>query len=274
MIEIALQGTYRFANGDFLYRRIGLPIYTPDPIRVYRVQSNLNWTHSTNEYSVTYYTDNLGLRSAAPDKATRLEKADGVYRILVLGPSFAFGYANNYADMFVTKIREQLSATDREIEIFNLGTPAQLMAYQLCWLKEMGREVRPDLLIQTVYGPPLLSVTNCRLPQPLPLVARNGYLVTSQASLMGRLGGRARQSAVAFYSWYLYQSVFATDPMPMGQGGNSAGDQSFEKYRMEEAVNVYRNYLDFVKAAVSDPVEVAFLYIPYSFVIRPEDTFR
>ena len=125
IVELALQTYYRISSGDWLIRRVVLPIFQADESRVYRVQANLDYPHITNEFSVNYYTDNLGFRAANPDKITNVEKAEDMYRILFLGPSFAFGTASNYEDMYVTLIAEQLQVEGKAIEVINLGTPAQ-----------------------------------------------------------------------------------------------------------------------------------------------------
>ena len=90
LVEGILQAYYRITNGDYLAKRVDLPIFAADQHRIYRVQSNLDYQHDTNEFSVSYTTDNFGFRAAGPNKETRIEKPDGTYRIMFLGPSFNF----------------------------------------------------------------------------------------------------------------------------------------------------------------------------------------
>ena len=89
-VDLVLQTFYRVTNGDWLFRRVVLPMYAADDVRVYSVKPNLDYAHITNEFRVNYYTDNLGYRAASPEKVTQIEKADDVYRVLFLGPSFPF----------------------------------------------------------------------------------------------------------------------------------------------------------------------------------------
>ena len=98
VIEIACQVFYRFNAGDFLFRRTGLPIFEADPTRCYRLRSNLEYRHRTNEFDVVVYTNDQGMRTDAKRLDVPLEKAPGVYRVLFLGPSFTFGWGNAFED--------------------------------------------------------------------------------------------------------------------------------------------------------------------------------
>lgn len=273
LVEVTLQAYYRITNGDYLAKRVDLPIFTPDPHRVYRVQSNLDYKHRTNEFNVTYNTDNLGFRAATPDRETGINKAAGTYRIMFLGPSFNFGTANNYEDTFITLVGNGLVAPDADLEVINVGTPAQPVRFQLCWLKELGHEFQPDLIVQTIYGHPLLIETTCDLSGPLPVV-ENGHLYSKPPTFKLRFIARAKQSAIVFYTWYLYQTVFAPEQMEKGLGTDFYKEAPADTLSAGEILNPYREYTDFVKRAVGEQVKTAFLYIPYSYVVHPEDRGR
>ena len=62
--------------------------YVPDGVLGYALRPDWHTVHLTSEYEVTVRTNGLGLRGA-PASA---EKPAGVYRVLVLGDSFAFGF--------------------------------------------------------------------------------------------------------------------------------------------------------------------------------------
>lgn len=130
--EFVLQLHYRVINGVFLSKRAVIPIYTTDGYRYYRVKSNISYKHKSNEFDVVYYTNNQGFRTDNLKKDVDIEKQENVFRILFLGPSFTFGWANNYEDSFVSKIAANLSVKGKIIEVINLGTPAQPIGYQLC----------------------------------------------------------------------------------------------------------------------------------------------
>jgi len=174
-MEISLQFYYRLANGRFLYERMAIPIFEVDNTRYYKFKPNLNYKHRTNEYHVTYYTNNQGLRTDSSMKEIKEQKDEKTYRILFLGPSFAFGWANDYKDSYVEIIGENLNLKGTKIEVMNLGTPGQPINYQLCWFKEIGYKYNPNMIIQTVYGNAYIEETDCEEPSEPPII-KNGYL--------------------------------------------------------------------------------------------------
>jgi len=234
-IELSLQVYYRISNGGFLFHRVGLSINSPDIYRVYKAKPNLSLRQRTNEFDVTYYTNSQGLRTNSQKKEVNIEKANTTYRILFLGPSFTFGWANNYEDIFVTIISKNITAIGKDIEIMNLGTPAQPINYQLCWLKEIGYKYSPDMIIQTVYGKPIV-----------------------------------------FYGWYIYQFMISSDDNNVGLGTElyeSKLDNSPNK-NGNNKTRSYSDYIAFVREAVKREIPIIFLYIPFSYVVRPADLSR
>ena len=79
-LEISLQLFY-FANaGDWLAKRTGLPIFEEDPTRCYRLKSNLEYLHATNEFNTWIYTNSQGMRTDSRRLDVSIEKPDDVYR--------------------------------------------------------------------------------------------------------------------------------------------------------------------------------------------------
>ena len=272
-IEGVLQAYYRIVNGDYLARRVDLPIFEADQHRIYRVKSNLSYKHHTNEFSVTYYTDNHGFRSASPRQETRIEKPAGAYRIMFLGPSFNFGTANNFEDIYTTLIGEGLVAPDAAIEVINVGTPSQPPRFQLCWLQALGYQFQPDIVVQTVYGSPQLAESSCDLTGSLPVVD-DGHLYSQPPTFRLWFIAKAKQSAIVFYTWYLYQSVFSPENMEKGLGTDFYRTGPADTDNPEEITRPFREFNAFVRNAVGAHVKTAFLHIPYSYVIHPEDLGR
>ena len=273
LAEGILQAYYRITNGDYLAKRVDLPIFAPDQHRIYRVQSNLDYKHHTNEFSVTYYTDNFGFRSASPNKETDVEKPDGKYRIMFLGPSFNFGTANNYEDIYITLIGNGLVAPDADIEVINVGTPAQPARFQLCWLQALGYKFQPDMIVQTIYGHPLLVETTCDMSGSLPTIME-GHLYSQEPTFRLWLIAKAKQSAIVFYTWYLYQAIFTPEKMEKGLGTEFYKEGPQDTVNAGEFLDPYNDYIDFVESIVGDQVKTAFLYVPYSYVVHPEDRAR
>jgi hypothetical protein len=97
-VEIPLQLYYRWTAGEWLFRRTLPPIYEADPTRCYRVKPDLDYVHRTNEFAIHLYTNAQSFRTDARREPVALEKPQGVYRVLFLGPSFTFGWGSDHED--------------------------------------------------------------------------------------------------------------------------------------------------------------------------------
>src|SRR5262245_46190998 len=104
VVEGSLQLFYRVCNGSWLWDWWAIPIYTPDPHRVYGLKPNLDFWHKTSEFSARYQTDAAGMRTDGHQPFPAIPKPPDHYRILALGPSFAFGWGVNYEDAYVHRI--------------------------------------------------------------------------------------------------------------------------------------------------------------------------
>ena len=205
LLEVVLQVYYRVSVGAFLYERMAIPIYAPDPDRCYAVAPNLEYVHRTQEYEVVYRTNGDGFR-VSDQKASGVDDAAGdVLRVLVLGPSFAFGWANRHDDSFAARVARRLDRPEQPVDLLNLGTPGQRIGQQLCWVQRQAARFRPGLIIQTVYGrlgsiAKLCETTDCP-------VVRDGFLLRPDTGWRERLVENSKRSAIVFYSWYLTQRI-------------------------------------------------------------------
>jgi len=278
VVEGVLQLYYRATSGDWLLRRAVLPVFAPDEHRAYKVKPNLEYRHRTNEFDVVYYTNDLGFRSDASRKTIAEEKPDDTIRILLMGPSFSFGVAGNYEDIYATRFANSLQVPGKKIEIINLGTPGQPPAYQLCWLKSVAPRYQPDMVIQTVYGEPEKLATGCRFPEQLPVI-EDGFLYTRTPSPTARALGYLKQSAVVFYLWYVYQALLPETEAQQGLGTelyevettNAVEDGA--RPALPQVRQTFNDYIDYVRQHLGD-VEIAFLHVPFSFTVRPADIRR
>jgi hypothetical protein len=275
--ETSLQLFYRASVGTWLIRWGAIPIYETDPVRLYRVKGNLDFVHKTREYTARYYTNALGMRTDAQRRLPEDPKPKDVFRILSLGPSFAFGWGVNYEDSYIYQIAKALRVPGKRIELINMGTPSQPMSYQLRWLKHSGG-CQPDLILQTVYGNIPDIDTDDKLPADRPHV-KDGYLYsTEQRTFQLWLKQIRLYSATLFYGWHLYAMLSgqaAANTAVVGDGREFYGKMGVAENGMQTATLArYKDYMDFVYAAVSNRPQIVFLCIPPAWVVRPADISR
>jgi hypothetical protein len=191
-----------------------------------------------------------------------------------MGPFFNFGIAGNYEDIYVTLIGNKLHAKGKRIEFVNLRTPAQPITHQLCWLDAVGREYDFDMVVQTVYGHPALVATECAQPYE-EFTFENGYIFTVIPTTRGRFIGRAKQSAIFFYGWFIYQALLASE-----SSTDCIGTEFYDKEKasaaraLRDVPALFNSYIDNTRMALQNNVAVVFLHMPYSYVVRPADVSR
>src|SRR5215469_9454072 len=175
-VEVGLQGFYYFTAGDFLFRRVGIPIYAREPYAGFGNRPGLSFDHRTNEFRARYYVNRAGFRVPHPEVEYTLAKPSNIYRIMLLGPSFAFGWGVNYQLSFAGVLQQLLQergfAGDKKIEIIDAGVPAMPPGPQLTWFEHVGKDYAPNLVIQVVYESMAQTVT-----EPFLTVNEDGYLV-------------------------------------------------------------------------------------------------
>lgn len=118
--------------------------------QVYKRKDGTRWEVKTNTY---------GLR----EEDFSRDKDQEVFRILVLGDSYTFGWGINRSDRFTDKLEERLdSHYDREIEVINMGrTGAGMRDYYLA-LRDKGVSYDPDLVITSFYQTDEVSYKDLR----------------------------------------------------------------------------------------------------------------
>jgi lysophospholipase L1-like esterase len=135
------------ALGEFTLRLLGhhgVPVQdlservraVDDPVLDYRYHAN----YTTYTGSIGYHYNSAGFRDIDHD----LEKAPGIYRILVLGDSVTDGYGVEAPQMFSNQVRERLDPTYEVITIAmgGLNTPQEIHL-----LEQEGLQYEPDLVV-------------------------------------------------------------------------------------------------------------------------------
>ncbi|MGH7288003.1 MAG: hypothetical protein ACREI8_08315 [Myxococcota bacterium] len=274
VIEVGCQLAYRLTVGDFLFRRLGAPIFEADPTRCYRLKPKLAYRHRTNEFDITLYTDSHGMRTDAERRDVTPEKPPGVYRILFLGPSFALGWGSQFEESYATRVGEMLRGTGRSVEILNLGTPAQGVAPQLCWLEKVGRRYQPDMVVQTLYGDRIPTVAG-ECPEPLACpVVESGWLYSVKPTLRRRLIGYLKHSAVVFYAFYAYQWALGVSPSGEVGTGKELHEPRSVQRSYDDMARDFARYERTIRGILGERAQVVFLFIPLSYVVDPGDAPR
>jgi hypothetical protein len=266
--EASLQLFYRASVGRWLWEWWAVPIYQEDPIRGYRLKSNLDFLHQTREFTARYRTDAEGLRVPGDEPPVTVEKPDDVFRILALGPSFAFGWAVNDEDSYVRLIARQLRVPGKRVELINLGTPSQAQSLQLRWLRETGHRYQPDLILQTVYADLTSFESDDKSSLAKPVV-KDGYLYMTPMTWTKRV---RLWSATLFYGWHVYHNLIGSRQLATGDGRElHAKDRVADD---TELLRKYQAYEKFVHTVATNRPTVVFLYVPLAYAVRPSDVGR
>lgn len=277
-VEVALQTFYFATAGDFLFRRAALPIYAANAHSGVFNRPGLAYDHRTNEFEATYYTDGAGLRVPNADVRVARDKAEGAFRILLLGPSFAYGWGVNYEDSFVAQVEDRLESQGyrdgRDVEIVNAGVPSLPASPHLRWYEAVGRDYRPDLVVQFVYG----SMAIGGDAEAGGSVTEDGYLVFSDLNLRYRVREQAKRVATVFYAWAVWARWSAlsddtNDRSVQGAGRELHLADAFDL--SDPTVATSLDFYDRLRSVVEqDGASLLVVYFPLSYAVHAEDRTR
>ncbi len=272
-IEALLQLAYFAQSGSFLFQRVLVPIYEADPVRCFRLRSDLAMTHSTNEFSTSIFTNAQGFRTDASRRAISFAKEPGVTRILVLGPSFAFGWGVDYEQSFATLMGEELRRRGHRVEVINAGVPAQGSAEQLCWLRAEGWRYQPDIVVQVDYSRVGGIAEGCPESLACPVVEA-GYVYKQAPTFALHAAAWLKNLGIVFYA-FQFQHLFAS-ATPARADGVGKELQAGDVARVDEddpeiLAARFQRYTAFVRSSLGREAPVLFVHIPLAFVVHPED---
>ncbi len=110
---------------------------------IYRLAPNLNLKFQ----EVPVRTNSFGIRG--PERP--LAKPDGVYRIMLLGDSFAFGWGVEEDKIFATRIEEILNesggVSGKKVELFNFGVPGYSTFQEVAMFQDLGVKLKADAVL-------------------------------------------------------------------------------------------------------------------------------
>jgi hypothetical protein len=274
-VELPLQLYYRITSGAWLFQRALPPIYEIDPVRCFRVIRDLDYVHHTNEFTIQLFTNAQSFRTDAQREPVAFEKPDDVYRVLFLGPSFAFGWGSDYEETYATRLASSLKVPGKRVELLNAGTPSQPPDQQACWFAQEGWRYQPDLIVQTTYGDHVAL-----LPGGCPGRLRCPYIEGSR--LFFERPTPARRAIVAlkslgvvFYGYYLYDRIGNARPAPgVGTGKELYAPELVAEADLAALVASFRDYVRFLRAHAGRDAQVAFVHLPLGFMVHPGDRLR
>ena len=279
VVELALQSFYYMTAGDFLFRRAALPIYQQEPHAGYGNKRNLSFEHHTPEFRARYYTNSAGFRVPRSGFKYPVAKPENSYRILLLGPSFAYGWGVDYEKSFAALLPRFLEARGfapgRRIEVINAGIPAMYAGPQLNWYKHEGARYRPDLVIQFVYG----SMAVAAESHQRFTVDKHGYITEQSLSPAQIWREHFKKFATVFYVWKIWTEV--QDRLEPVQEKSVVGAgramevpiAPFNPLGASElkSIGLYHQLKEAVQQSGSN---LSVVYFPLSYAIQPEDEIR
>ncbi len=277
-VEVSLQSFYRLTTGAYLYVRDKPALLESDPSSGWTNRPGLSYRHVTPEFTADIYTNREGFRVSSAHEEYEKQRPRDTFRILLLGPSFAFGWGVNFENTFGAQLQQLLAkagfANGLRIEVLNHGVPALPAANELEWLKQVGKDYTPNLVIHFVYGS--LEVS----PKPeTDMIVHDGMLLPTNPGVKELVWGYAKNAATVFYAGIIISSlskVFWKDTAPgkiEGAGREMRNSPPFREQSPEisDSIMFYRAFRETVEAAGAN---LLIVYFPLAYVVHPEDRAR
>lgn len=123
-------------------------LYQTDPDIGWRLKPRAKFHYQRDEYDLLIEINSQGLH----DSEHGYDKPAGVYRILVLGDSFAEVVQVPIADNFSSRLADCLNRQNQQrVEVINSGVSYYSSAEELFFLQHEGRRYQPDLILVAFY---------------------------------------------------------------------------------------------------------------------------
>jgi len=129
-------------DGETKYR---FTLYQPDGTLDYVHRPDWEAVQQNEEFLVAAHTNALGLRGPAVEP----EKPPGVYRVLVVGDSFAFGWGVEDEEALPARLAELMEVPPgaERVEVLNAGVAGWSAPHYWLFLRERGFALDPDLVL-------------------------------------------------------------------------------------------------------------------------------
>lgn len=130
------------------------------PFFIYENIPNSSWSNTSDEFNVNIKYNSDGLRDIDYKKI----KDNNIFRIAVVGDSFAVGEQVNLDETFPKQLDKLLnSRTEKDFEVINFGIRGYNIDSEIVLLKEKVKEYHPDLVILTFFFNDLDGLLNSPL---------------------------------------------------------------------------------------------------------------
>jgi len=278
LTEGCLQTFYRLTTGSYLISRDTPPIYSSDPVSGWTNTPSLSYRHVTPEFIADIYTNSQGFRVSSHHEEYEHPRPGNIFRILLLGPSFAFGWGVNYEDTFGAQLQETLAKTGiangTRVEVLNHGVPYQSPANGLDWFKARGKDYGPNLVIQFIYG----SLEVEAVPDTS-ITVSDGHIILKASGMGAQIWSYAKMSATVFYSGVIvgliHKSLYHEDSIERidGAGRHMRNSRGFEldDLPVKRSLVFYEN----LKRTVEETgARLLLVYFPLAYIVHPEDRTR
>ena len=230
----------------------------------------------TNEFNVNYYTNSKGLRCSP-----KLEEYNGLvngYRIILNGPSFAFGWGVNYGQSFAAILENRLksgsSFAKQGVQVINFGVPSRSIPIQIKYLENEGKYYKPALVLQMVYG----SMTMGKHDQNKFNDVKDGCLINEKAGYKWIIN-EMKQSGIVFYLWIAYNRLLSLvagnnqDSQIIGAGRDLSNVNKFD-INDKIVSRSLKYYFELKSYCQSINAKLLIVYFPLSYVLHNEDVTR
>ncbi len=124
-------------------------LYTMNPEIGWTLTPQFDWEFKKDDFRIRVQANADGLRDADYGK-----KQDGMFRILGLGDSFAFGWGVELPESFYKVLETNLNSTPgkkKKFEVVNAGIPGFGTFEAVALTKSIGLKYEPDIVILAFY---------------------------------------------------------------------------------------------------------------------------
>lgn len=278
-VEVALQAFYYATAGQFLFSRVGRPIWAPEPHAGFGVKPNLAIEHNTNEFRTQVFTNSRGFRVSERREEYAYETSPGTTRVMLLGPSFAFGWGVNHEQTLAAQLERRLEQAGfggtGNVEVINAGVPSLGPFEQLEWYRQEGVKYQPDLVVQLVYG----SLEVAPLQTGTVRVDDEGNLLASNLSTFQTVTRIAKKSAIVFYGWVIKTQLETRFGAGAAETAVSGAGRELKAARRFDAsdpalATAFGFYEDLRRTVEGGGARLLIVYFPLSYCVHREDIAR